>query len=454
MSGSSFSRRGLIAGSATAASLASLGVYSVFESRDDRKAAAPSPSALFARTASAVEVERLFIQAASGQVHDLENLTYVIDRPVVVAAGGGLRGPGRLSLAPDFIGQWAVEFTAGAASKISNVEIDGAAVRATVVSAIRANGSTSGLSITGCNLRNLPFDGIDVSGGAGAYRHDAPVIADNTIENVGWVAVNIEAARNARVSGNRVSRTGYHGVSVMLGCTGARVVENQITKSRPPTRIFAGQGSLQGAEGGFMIAFDPSVDDIVIERNVCDDNRNAAQDGIGVGEDGRTFGRSRIADNVVRRAGLFGIDAPGNCVVERNLVEGAAQQGIHVGLDLGGLIENVVVRNNIIRDTGDVASRVQTFGILVGDTHGSPIRMHNVAITANTVADTRDPPRTDYGVAIVSDEARYENLTVEDNDLSQVRISSLIWIGSAGPGPGFRGQRNRCATQCTLPPHP
>ena len=416
---------------------------------------APTKRAPPRRAASAAEISSMFAEAAAGRAVALGNLSYAIERPILVGAGGVLRGPGRLVLNPRFAGQWAVEFTGGTASGIVGVEIDGAAARAEVISGIRTAGSTSDLVIKGCFISNMPFHGIDVSGGAGAYRHRAPVIESNTVENVGWVGLNLEAADAAVVSGNVISRTGYHGLAAMLGCKGARITGNHVTKATAPSRIFSGPGSLKGVEGGFMIAFDPSVDDIAIERNVCDDNRRAGYDGIGVGEDGSTFGRSRIADNIVRRAGLFGIDAPGNCIVERNLVEDAAQQGIHVGLDLGGLIENVVVRDNIIRNTGGgVGARTESFGILVGDTLGPPVTIHEVSITGNTIADTRTPARTDYGIAVVSDEARYGNLTIADNSLTQVKTASLIWIGRGAPGGNIQLRGNRCRESCAAPQAP
>lgn len=401
--------------------------------------------------ASAAETERLFRDAYAGRRIDLGGLNYAIERPLVIGGGGMLTGPGRLTLAAAFQGQWAIEFAAGSGSAVNAVEVDGAAARAHVISGIRANGSTSSLTIQNCTISNLSFDGIDISGGAGAYRHLAPIIQGNVVRNVGWVGINLEASTDGRLTDNVVDRTGYHGLAAMLGCKGVQIIGNHVAKATSPDRVFAGNGSLGGVEGGFMIAFDPSGDETLIERNVCDDNRRAGYDGIGVSEDGTPFGRSHIVGNIVRRAGLFGIDAPGNCLVENNLVEEAAQQGIHIGLDLGGQIENVVVRNNIIRNTGAAHSGVDSFGILVGDTLGPAVRIRNVAITGNTVLDNRPSPATHYGIGVVSDEAHYEDLSIEGNTLIQVKTASLLWIGRAGPGRDFKALGNRCRVRCLGP---
>lgn len=401
--------------------------------------------------ASAAETERLFRDAYAGKRIDLGGLNYAIDQPLVIGGGGMLNGPGRLSLAAEFQGQWAIEFAAGSGSGVRGVEVDGAAARAHVISGIRANGSTTGLTVQNCIISNLSFDGIDISGGAGAYRHLGPAIEGNVIRNVGWVGINLESSTEGRLANNVIDRTGYHGLSAMLGCKGTQITGNHVTKATSPDRIFNGTGSLGGVEGGFMIAFDPSSDETLIEHNVCDDNRRAGYDGIGVSEDGTPFGRSRIIGNIVRRAGLFGIDAPGNCLVENNLVEEAAQQGIHIGLDLGGQIENVVVRNNIIRNTGTAHPGVDSFGILVGDTLGPAVRIRNVAIIGNTVLDNRPSPGTNYGIGVVSDEARYEDLSIEGNTLIQVKTASLLWIGRAGPGRDFKALGNRCRVRCSGP---
>ncbi|MGO8609969.1 hypothetical protein ACC848_44240, partial [Rhizobium johnstonii] len=79
------------------------------------------------------------------------------------------------------------------------------------------------------------------------------------------------------------------------------------------------------------------------------------------------------------------------------------------------------VRNNIIRNTGTAHPGVDSFGILVGDTLGPAVRIRNIAIIGNVVLDNRPSPATNYGIGVVSDEARYENLSIEGNTLIQVK---------------------------------
>jgi len=436
------SRRAVLAG-ALATSFAMAPIVSCSATRRAQLKPSTSPRAHGATGDGLVDDTRAIRAALTSGVHvDLQGLTYLISDSLPLPAGITLTGPGRLVLSRAFESQWAVEVQAGTAARIAGVEIDGQAVSAPVVSGIRVNGATVDLVIERCRVMNLPFDGIDVSGGAGAFRHISPQILNNRVENVGWVAINVEASTDARIADNRVARTGYHAITAALGSVRPLIIKNTVTKAQAPDKLFAGPGSLGGVEGGFMIAYDPDCQAVTIDSNTCDDNRRAGYDGIGVNEDGSEFGTARITRNIVRRAGLFGIDAVGNCVVEDNLIEEAVQQGIHVGLDLGGVIRNVVVRRNRIRNTGEDAE--DTFGILIGDTLGPPLAMRDIRVEDNVVLDDRTPRRTGYGIGVVSDEASYAGLSISGNDLARVRTASMILIGPRGPGHDYKAVRNTC----------
>ena len=376
----------------------------------------------------------LVAAAASGVEVNLQGKTYKVSNKAILASGTIFRGPGRLVPTSSFAGQWVLEVAAGAATQIKDVTIDGAAILATnIVYGIRANGSTTDLLISGCTIKNLTFTGIDVSDGGGSLTHARLRVTDNHVENVGWVGINVENSIAAKIRGNDVVRTGYHGIATNKGCDDAVVSENYVSKATAPTSIFNGLPG--GVEGGFMITYEPTVERLVITANVLDDNRHAAYDGIGVGEDGTEFGSVVITNNIIHRAGLFGIDPTGNAVVDGNMVTESAEQGIHVGLDLGGIIRNVVVTDNMIRNTGDVAGKS---GILVGDTLGAAVAMSHIKIADNVVTDDRTTKYTSYGITIVSEEATFTGLSVTGNDLASVATASFSYVGAAGPGADFQ----------------
>lgn len=373
---------------------------------------------------------------ASGRTVNLRGLTYKVSAVIAVASGKRLHGPGRLVPTSAFNGSWVVRVDAGSNTEVRGVTIDGTSLlNASVVFGIRINGSTTDLLVQDCTVKNMTFTGIDVSGGAGSFTHIRPQVLGCRVINTAWTGINMERATAGQIKGCSVDQTGYHGIAINAQSTDCRVSENFITKATAPSRIYNGAGSLGGVEGGFMITYDETVDRLVIDSNICDDNRTAAFDGIGVGEDGTEFGSVVISNNIVRRAGLFGIDPTGNCVCVGNWIEAAAEQGIHVGLDLGGIIRNVVVSGNVIRNTGDVAGKS---GILVGDTLGALVTMSNVKIADNIVVDDRATKYTAYGVTIVSDEATYTGLSITGNDLARVATGSLNFVGTAGPGLDFQ----------------
>ena len=383
----------------------------------------------------------LNLAGASGQKVRLMGRTYRTTNKVVLRSGTAFVGPGRIIPTAVGANPWVVEIAAGENIQLIGVDIDGAALGGAAIYGVRADGSTRSVRVQGCNIRNLGFTGIDLSAGGGDLTHIDARVEDNTVENVGWIGINVEKTTGHLVARNTVKRTGYHGI-FCISATDGKVSHNHVNKSTPPDHIYNGPGGLGGVEGGFMIGYDPTVNRLIIDSNLCIDNRNAGYDGIGVGEDGVTeFGPTVISNNIVRRAGLFGIDPVGNVVVTGNFIDEAKEQGIHIGLDLGGMLRNVLVSSNIVRNTGDEPGK---YAILVGDTLGPALTVRDVRIVNNLVLDTRAVRNTQYGVAVVSDEATYEGLAIIGNDLSGVADTSLTLFGTNGPGADYEAWGNKC----------
>lgn len=373
---------------------------------------------------------------ATGRTVNLRGLAYGVSSPVALSSGVKLSN-GSLVARSDFAGFWIVQY-AGDNVGLTEVTVDGTSLPAgSVVSGFRAQGSTADLTIDNCTVKNLSFDGISVAAGGGVYTHSRPVVRGNRVENVGWTGITLEAATDGLISENVVRRTAYHGIGVGRSCSRVRITANSVNRAVPPDIIYDGPGSVGGVEGGFLCYKEPSCAEIVISGNTFEDNRNAGQDGIGVGEDGTEHGSWTISGNVVRYAGLFGIDPVGNCTCSGNLIEFASEQGIHVGLDLGGPMRNIAVTGNTIRNTGLSGGKA---GILVGDALGASCTARNIKIADNVIIDDRETKFTDYGVIIVAEagETTFEGLSVTGNDMARVGVASFSFVGANGPGADFQ----------------
>jgi parallel beta-helix repeat protein len=373
---------------------------------------------------------------ATGRSVNLRGLAYGVSAPVVLESGVSILN-GALVARSDFDGFWIIQY-AGTNITVRGVAIDGANLPSeSIVSGARAQGSTVNLLIENCLVKNLSFDGISIAAAGGLYSHAYPTVRGCRIENVGWGGISMEDATDGLILGNTVYRSAYHGIAVARSCRRVRITANSVDRSMPPDIIYDGPGSVGGVEGGFLCYKEPLCAEITISANTFEDNRNAGQDGIGVGEDGTEHGSWAITGNVVRYAGLFGIDPVGNCTCSGNLIEFAAEQGIHVGLDLGGMMRNITVTGNTIKNTGLSAGKA---GILVGDTLGASCTARNIKIADNMVIDDRATKYTDYGIIIVAEagETTIEGLSVTGNDLARVGVSSFLHVGASGPGADFQ----------------
>ncbi|WP_313014681.1 right-handed parallel beta-helix repeat-containing protein [Brevundimonas sp.] len=378
---------------------------------------------------------------ASGRTVNLRGLTYTVNS-MIELNGRRMVGPGVIAASSTFSANIIVGVR-GVDTQMHRVTVDGSA-RLTgppyqTVSGVRATGSTTNLLLTECTAQNLTFDGINITQ-ATTFAHEAPKIVSCHSENVGWVGINMEAATGGLIQGNTIRRTGYHGIGISMYCDGVLVQGNHVDKATPPTHVYDGPGSIGGDESGFLIYKEPNCSRIVINGNVFDDNRNAGQDGIGVGEDGTEHGSWVISNNIVRHAGLFGIDPTGNCTCTSNFIDEPTEQGIHVSLDLGGILRNTVVSGNVIRNAGQTAG---SYAIQIGDTLGAVITVKNIKISDNIVIDDRATKLTGYGVGVVCDEATYEGLSITGNDFARVATAGIMIFGANGPGADYEAWGNK-----------
>lgn len=292
----------------------------------------------------------------------------------------------------------------------SVLDCSAVATASTWLSGVRAeNESTIDCGVKGCEIKDASFSGIWMNDSLGTYTHQGFFAEGNIVTNVGWMGIAFIGTIDGHISNNNVSRTGFTAIWADERNVGLKIVKNKVSKATAPYRIYDGPGSVGGVEKGFMIGYAPSNRDTLIADNRCIDNRNAAEDGIGLGEDGTEHGPCIIRNNFVQYAGLFGIDVASRATVTGNRIEEPAQSGIFMALDLGGSIAQSVVTHNTIRSCNG------PYAIQISSNMGNPLTIADCEISDNIIVDYRGTPATQYGIRINKTNLTITNLKMNNN---------------------------------------
>ena len=311
----------------------------------------------------------------------------------------------------------------GTQNVLTDIVIDCSAIMTAGVwvSGVRVeNGNSIDCGVRGCVIKDASFCGLWMNDTNGTYTHLRFFAEDNIVTNVGWMAISFCGTINGLIKKNNVSRTGFTAIWAENRNVGLRILDNDVTKATAPYRIYDGPGAVGGVEKGFMIGYAPSNKDTLIADNRCIDNRNATEDGIGLGEDGTEHGPAIIRNNFVQYAGLFGIDVASRATVHNNRIEEPAQSGIFMSLDLGGSIAQSIVKDNTIRSCNG------PYAIQISQNMGNPLTIADCEISGNIIVDYRTTPQTQYGIRIRRNDLTITNLKIANN--------IAINIGTAGAG--------------------
>lgn len=340
---------------------------------------------------------------------------------------------------------------------ISNLGMNGniANNSAQAFGAVSTTISVSGIYVTDCYIHDFIYNGITAQPGTGAVTNFR--FERNTLQNIGFGGINAWCSQNGSIKDNSIISCGASGIltgyaSQVSNFTVSQYVTitgNYVSKAVPPTYIVG-----SAAESGFMIVVGAGDSYITVSDNVCNDNRNAAQDGIGLGQDGTRVNEGLVFDsNVVIYAGLYGIDVASNHVVSNNYIRYAAQQGIKLGTDKGGNLTNAIVIGNII-DSCNFKGTGSSQGIWVAATLtvGDPTALYqNIQIEDNLVIDFNSPAHTVYGLGIAfQNNLTFNNCSFNDNDWSQlagVNGNAMSYSGSPASQTGwaFKGNKHPSA---------
>ncbi|KWH61607.1 hypothetical protein WT63_18795 [Burkholderia anthina] len=302
-----------------------------------------------------------------------------------------------------------------------------------------------------CYIHDVVGDGVLLYTNNVGARNAQFSIRGNEVRNCGWTGITVYGGQAGSISANTVISTGSHGIwtdavigNPAFGSEQISVSGNYVNKGNPPTVVRGG-----GPENGFLIVFGAADRYISVIGNMCYDNRNAGDDGIGLGQDGVHSNQGCVVQgNTVVYAGLFGIDATNQSVVQNNIILFSTQCGIKVGTDLGGSCTNCLIDGNLIIQPNNPTARypgVQDMGIQVFSGH-PPGVYTGIKIRNNTVVDSRSGAAqlTKYGLSIVFE----AGITMADNefsgnDFSQVAVAGVLADG-IGPtnSSGWRWSNN------------
>jgi hypothetical protein len=377
--------------------------------------------------------------------------TYLVSAPIVVTADNVVIDGGDKYAVTVKVPNNATGFTGynpnaifilnGNNNVLRNIGIDGniANNAAQAFGAVSQTVAKSGLCVEDCYIRGVIYNGIILNPLTGTCSNFS--IRRNRLENIGWSAISAYCSINGDIEQNSVVSCGGHGILTGYNSNASnfnvalniRINDNFVTRATPPTHIVGGS-----AEIGFMIVVGAGDSYITVDSNVCIDNRNAAQDGIGLGQDGVRLNEGLVfSNNVVIYAGLYGIDVSSNHVVVGNYIRYAAQQGIKLGTDVGGNLVNCVVDGNIIDSCNLSTTTITQDGIWVAPTLTVPdptALYANIKITNNRVVDYSAPQRTKYGLNITfMNNLVYQNCDFSDNDFSGVSTAGVIATGTGIP---------------------
>jgi parallel beta-helix repeat protein len=302
----------------------------------------------------------------------------------------------------------------------------------TTTNAIRGIGrqatTLSRIAISGVTVDSPRYTGIDIVSDymtSGTQQHEDIIIQNCRVLNCGADGIVLASTNRFLVLNNHVNRTGRTGIAMWGRNTNGTIQGNYVYRGTNPSFLFFGT-----AQGG-LLRLNPHCSDIVVDSNQLMDNMSSGEDGIVVGEDGVTeFGKHIISNNIVYRAGQFGIDVQSNFTVVGNTVEEAKEVGIFIGRDLGGPVRNSVVSGNNVINTGNSLSGGAPVGIGFFSNQGNLNEFKNILVDGNLVADQRATQYTQYGIRVYREDASFANCTLSNNNLVDVTTEGINIYGT------------------------
>jgi parallel beta-helix repeat protein len=244
----------------------------------------------------------------------------------------------------------------------------------------------SGYNIEGAKVEGLTIDGnkesnITLNGCRGAgiflYRAFGTVIEDCVVRNYNGDGISFQQSNDVIVDGCISENNNYLGIHPGSG------------SQRPRVRDCVARNN--GTDGLFLCW---RVRHGLFTNNVLEGN---GQFGISIGHKdsdnilSRNVVRSNHQDGVFFRNESLGMAAHRNRL-EENVIENNGVDKEAVGIRIRGYTNDLVFKNNIIRDTREADSQKQTVGIRIEE-HVGQVTLDGNKITAKTIIDDRRPEK-------------------------------------------------------------
>lgn len=317
-----------------------------------------------------------------------------------------------------------------AASSNVNVQFYGGdnTIRDITIDGNHDNNTTSTLHAllctTACNNVNIHNTSIINSSNDAIHLNQTGTSSTNwnidscTIENSGWRGMYLPYLWDSKIVGNRIFKSGSHGIIVLSGTTDTTDIsrhvlidKNIVDRSQSPSNVVTGN-----AEGGFLICY-AAAQDVLISNNWCRGNTSIGQnDGIGNGDavGGQLSYRVNICNNTIIEAGQFGIDGTVDSNIVNNIVLRPSTDGIVIGDDATPSdMGTVLIADNTILDPNET-SVDGAAGIAVtlsGTETADSITFYN-----NQIYDRRSEGRTSLGIAFAyTSSGQVGNIVVNGN---------------------------------------
>jgi len=244
----------------------------------------------------------------------------------------------------------------------------------------------SGYNIEGARVEGLTIDGnkdsnVYLNGCRGAgiflYRAFGTVIESCTVRNYNGDGISFQQSNNVTVTGCISENNNYLGIHPGSG------------SQRPRVRDCIARNN--GSDGLFLCW---RVRHGLFTNNVLEGN---GQFGISIGHKdsdnilSRNVVRANHQDGVFFRNETLGMAAHRNRL-EENVIENNGINSEAAGIRIRGYTNDLVFKNNIIRDTRNADSQKQTVGISIEE-HVGQITLDGNKITAKTTIDDRHPEK-------------------------------------------------------------
>ncbi len=240
----------------------------------------------------------------------------------------------------------------------------------------------SGYHIEGARVENLIIDGnkdsnVHLNGCRGAgiflYRAFGTVIKDCVVRNYNGDGISFQQSNDVTVAGCVCENNTYLGIHPGSGSQRPRVL-NCVARSNGTDGLFLCwrvrhglfEDNILEGNGQFGISIGHKDSDNLIRRNIV---------------------RLNSRDGIFFRNETLGMAAHRNRI-EENIIENNGEGQEAAGIRIRGHTNNLVFKNNIIRDTREDQSQRQTVGIRIEEQVGEVILEGN-QIKAKTAIDDR-----------------------------------------------------------------